>query len=104
MKYWKKSNGDCGTMDSDGHVPDSVEIMKAEYDRWVTSIVITPDQIEEQRQANIKTEIAKTYSLTDEISIARDALAILLPDNVDVQLWNSVVVAAKAKYPNKEDK
>lgn len=37
MKYWKKSNGECGTMDDDGFVPDSVEVSKTEYDNFVAS-------------------------------------------------------------------
>ena len=37
MKYWKKSNGDCGTMDNNGFVPNSINITKDEYDVWVES-------------------------------------------------------------------
>lgn len=35
MKYWKKSNGDCGTVDDEGTVPDSVEISKDQYDEYI---------------------------------------------------------------------
>jgi len=59
----------------------------------------TPEQIEETRKANIREEIAITYSLTDELQIIRKALAALLPDDVNVQAWNDAVVAAKLKYP-----
>lgn len=52
-----------------------------------------------ERRQNIKIEIEKTYLLTDEIGIIREALVKMLPDDVDVQAWNDVVVAAKAKYP-----
>ncbi len=40
MKYWKgtgQKNGQCGTMNDDGYVPDSIECGKAEYDTWVAS-------------------------------------------------------------------
>ena len=43
MKYWKKLNGDRGTMNDDGHVPDSVEIMKSEYDAYVASLPVVPE-------------------------------------------------------------
>jgi len=59
----------------------------------------TPEQIEETRKANIREEIAITYSLTDELQIIRKALATLLPNDVAVQAWNDVIVAAKLKYP-----
>ena len=38
MKYWKKSNGDCGTMDDTGYVPGSVQVPKSEYDTFVARI------------------------------------------------------------------
>jgi hypothetical protein len=53
----------------------------------------------EVRKQNIKNEIELTYSLTDEIGIIRTALAELLPDNHEVQAWDAVISAAKAKYP-----
>ena len=37
MKFWKKSNGVCGTMNDNGHVPDSVDITEQEYLDWVAS-------------------------------------------------------------------
>lgn len=40
MKYWKKLNEDCGTMDDNGFVPDSVEITKLEYDNFVASLSV----------------------------------------------------------------
>ena len=51
-----------------------------------------------QRQ-DVETEIRKVYSLTDELGFAREGLAELLPNNVNIQMWNSVVRAAKSKYP-----
>ena len=47
---------------------------------------------------NVRSKIEKTYSRTDELGIIREALAALLPDDVNVQAWNSIVLAAKAKY------
>lgn len=38
MKYWKKTNGDCGTRGNNDIVPDSVDIQKKEYDTYVASI------------------------------------------------------------------
>ncbi|MCK5216610.1 MAG: hypothetical protein KAJ93_02415 [Methanosarcinales archaeon] len=38
MKYFKKDNGDCGTMDDDGYVPGSTEITKSEYDDYVSNL------------------------------------------------------------------
>lgn len=54
MKYWKKSNNDCGAMDDDGFVPDSVEITKAEYDLYVASLPIVEhvDEIVEYEDMN----------------------------------------------------
>lgn len=43
MKYWKKSNGVCGTMDDNGYVPDSVEIMESEYNAFVASLPVVPE-------------------------------------------------------------
>lgn len=36
MKYWKR-NGECGTMDDNGHVPDSTETTKEAYDDYVSN-------------------------------------------------------------------
>lgn len=54
MKFWKKSNGDCGTMDDMGFVPDSVEITKAKYDIFVSSqpIIEQVDEIVEYEDMN----------------------------------------------------
>lgn len=44
MKYWKKVNGECGTMDNDGYVPGSVEITVIEYSEYVAAQpVIIPE-------------------------------------------------------------
>ena len=43
MKYWRKSSGDCGTMDDDGYVPDSVQVPKSEYDSFVASLPVVPE-------------------------------------------------------------
>lgn len=51
------------------------------------------------RDEDIANEISKKYSLTDELGIIRMSLAELLPDNLDIQMWNDAVVNAKAKYP-----
>ena len=40
----------------------------------------------------------KGYKITDEIEIIKETLAELLPENADVQAWNSVVENAKLKY------
>lgn len=47
MKYWKglpgtPKEGQCGTMDDLGTVPDSDEITKQEYELWAAS-TYTPD-------------------------------------------------------------
>lgn len=47
MKYWKKSNGECGTVDDGGYVPDSIEISKAEYDE--STAVIKCESVSEQK-------------------------------------------------------
>ena len=59
----------------------------------------TSEQVEETRKSNIRAEIAKTYSPSDETQIVRIALVQLLPDDIDVQEWNSVVEAAILMYP-----
>ena len=51
------------------------------------------------RDVDIQTEIEKTHSLTDEIGIIREALVKMLPDDLNVQIWNDVVENAKMKYP-----
>ena len=43
MKYWKKQNGEHGTMDNNGHVPDSEEATKEEYDAFVASLPVVPE-------------------------------------------------------------
>lgn len=40
MKYWRKLNGDCGTMDDDGYVPDSIQITKHGYDEHIALIPV----------------------------------------------------------------
>jgi len=47
MKYWKgkkntNKNGQCGTRDDGGFVPDSVECTKEEYDLYISSLIISP--------------------------------------------------------------
>ena len=74
------------------------DIIKAENQAELDAMPPTTEEIEEKRELDIKIEIEKTYSLTDEIRIVREALVELLPDAVDVQAWNDVVVAAKEKY------
>lgn len=46
-RYWRKSDGQCGTMDDDGYVPDSVEIEKQEYDQYVADqpVIVPVEQI-----------------------------------------------------------
>lgn len=40
MKFWQRPNGDCGTRDDDGYVPNSLEITEAKYRAWVNAIPI----------------------------------------------------------------
>lgn len=47
MKYWKGNTGSpkqgqFGTMNDDGFVPDSVGCTKAEYDAYVASLPVIP--------------------------------------------------------------
>ena len=39
MKFWKRDNNSFGTMDDDGHVPDSIEISEIEYNEHVDNII-----------------------------------------------------------------
>lgn len=91
-KYWKIIGDEIVEMSSEE---------KAVVDYVSPPPEPTPEQIESIRKTNISSEIAKTYSITDEIGVIREALVQLLPDDVDIQAWNDVVVAAKAKYPKK---
>ncbi|MDE1863673.1 MAG: hypothetical protein KGI33_12295 [Thaumarchaeota archaeon] len=50
MKYWKKE-GNVGTMDDDGYVPDSTEATKKEYDDYV--------QAREQKPKPPKTDLER---------------------------------------------
>ena len=40
MKYWKNKKGECGTMNDNGSVPESIEITKEEYNTYVSNIPI----------------------------------------------------------------
>ena len=47
MKWWKgldgtSKEGQCGTMEEDGFVPDSTEATKAEYQDYIKNIPIVP--------------------------------------------------------------
>lgn len=88
-------------VESDNTIREMTTEEKAIVDYVAPPPKPTPEQIEETRKSNIRAEIAKTYSLTDELQIIRTALVRLLPDDVDVQVWDDIVVAAKAKYPKK---
>jgi hypothetical protein len=52
MKYWKGKigsikEGQCGTMDDNGNVPDSVSATQAEYLAWLAAIPAPlPSQLE----------------------------------------------------------
>ena len=64
MKYWKGVNGECGTMEDDGHVPDSEIITKEEYDNYVASIPIPEPQNDFIEYENVDTfEILKLRKL-----------------------------------------
>jgi len=56
-------------------------------------------QIEDERKFKVCEEIGKTYDLTDELEIIREALVILLPDNESVSTWHKIVTDAKLKFP-----
>lgn len=53
MKYWKglagtTKEGQLGTMDDSGSVPDSSPATQAEYDAWIAAIPApTPSQLEQ---------------------------------------------------------
>jgi len=89
-------------MDSDGfslykYVND--KIIPATQEEQPQYIEIIQQKNDQKRVSNIAVEIAKAYSITDEIGIIRDALATLLPDDTTVQDWNMVVENAKIIYP-----
>lgn len=54
--------------------------------------------VEEERLENIKIEIAKTYSISDEIELIRETLVYLLPEDQTIKVWNDVILAAKDKF------
>lgn len=100
IKYWKKSNGDCGTVDDTGYVPDSVGITKAEYDEWVASIIVLPEQIEEQRKTNIQSEIIKKYPLVDQIVMLwKLQIGELAINSSEIVEYQQTVSDTKSKYP-----
>ena len=102
MKFWKKSSGDCGTMDDDGFVPDSVEITKDEYEEWLANIVILPEQIEKQRKAAIAAEVSKKYTLADEVVMLwKLQTGELTVDSPEIVEHRQTVTDAKSKYPKK---
>ena len=84
---------------ADMNTPDADVITACE--KWITDNDVLSHYTGKlrNRDEDIQTEIEKTHSITDEIGIIRKALAKMLPDDVDIQAWNNVVVAAKAKYP-----
>jgi hypothetical protein len=69
IRYWKKTNGDCGTMDNNGHVPDSVEISETEYNSWVEKIPID--------KKDHKTEFAKLKSDSERIEFIAKKLDLI---------------------------
>lgn len=86
---------------------DTLREMTVEEKAIVDYIEPTPEptqeeldvQEDEERKRNVRDDIGKTYDLTDELGIIREALVILLPENESVTSWNQCVTDAKLKYP-----
>ena len=98
MKFWKRS-GEYGTMDDDGFVPNSIEITKIEYDEFMASILVHPEQVEKQKNANIAAEIIKTYSLEDQIAMLwKLQTGELTIDSPEIVEHMQIVADAKLKY------
>ena len=77
MKYWKgkvKTNkeGQYGTMDNNGYVPDSITISKFQYDQYINLLPIIPiidEKVEFNKMKNIDEQIqfiAKKLNLIEE--------------------------------------
>lgn len=94
IKYWKIVDDEIVEMSSEEKAV--VDYVQPPPEPTVEELYL---QAANERRQNIKIEIEKTHSLTDEIGIIREALVKMLPDNMDILKWNDVVVAAKAKYP-----
>ena len=98
MKFWKRS-GEYGTMDDDGFVPNSIEITKIEYDEFMASILVQPEQVEKQKNANIAAEIIKTCSLEDQIAMLwKLQTGELTIDSPEIVEHMQIVADAKLKY------
>ena len=59
MKYWKgkpetNKEGEYGTMDNNGFVPDSFEVTKEEYDEYVSSKPVLPKKPESDIEKLVK--------------------------------------------------
>lgn len=60
----------------------------------------TVEEIEIKRKLNIANDIAKTYSISEEISILRKLqIGELLVSDIEVQDWINTANISKAKYP-----
>jgi hypothetical protein len=74
MRYWKGRNGtskqgQCGTFDDLGPVPDSDEVSKEEYQAWIDSLPVTPKK-------DLKDAFSKASTTADKIDILAEALGL----------------------------
>lgn len=75
MKYWKgntgsKKEGQFGTMDDIGTVPDSVECTKAEYDTYIALQPVPPAQKDYKAQfAAAPTDAAKMQVIANKLGL-----------------------------------
>lgn len=63
MRYWKGTGpkaGQCGTMNDNGHVPDSIPASKETYEHWV-AIQPIPQKVETDIERLVKHAKAKGW-------------------------------------------
>lgn len=84
-------------------VNDEVLEMTTEEKAVVDYIIPPPEptlqELENIREQNIIAEIRRYYTIEDEIKIIREILIIPEPSYTEILELNSIVLAAKAKYP-----
>lgn len=69
MKYWKGNvgtgkEGQCGTMEDSGVVPDSIEITKVEYDAWIASLPVVESLRDKVKKAIVDNPIPESLPAT----------------------------------------
>lgn len=77
MKYWKGKigtvkEGQFGTMDNNGYVPDSITINKFQYEQYINSLPIIPIIDKKIEYAKMKTVTEQIQFLAKELNLIEE--------------------------------